>query len=247
MTRATPFAGMSGHHSAAAETVEWLTPPHVIDALGGADSFDLDPATPAVQPYPTARARYTRADNGLMMPWFGRVWLNPPYTSHEIGRWLARLADHGRGCALIFARTETENFFSFVWERASAALFLRGRLNFHRTDGRRSSRNAGAPSVLCAYGTRDAEILAFAGIEGKFVPLTLPRGVFVAAAAGSWRELLADFFAGRDRGPVSIDEIYRAFARHPKASSNQHVRAKVRQQLQRGPYRRVSRGQWEAA
>jgi hypothetical protein len=244
--RTNTFAGMGGHQSARAETVEWLTPPEVINALGGSDSFDLDPATPLVQPYPTARQRYTRRDNGLLLPWFGRVWLNPPYSNQEIGKWLARLAAHGRGCALIFARTETDNFFRWVWESASAVLFLHGRLNFHRPDGTRSEHNAGAPSVLCAYGTGDAEMLAFAGIDGKFVPLSLPRGLLVTAIAGTWRELLAGFFTGR-RGPVAIDEIYRAFAHHPKAARNNHVRAKLRQELQRGGYRRVAQGQWEAA
>ena len=32
--------GMGSHHSAAAGTHVWLTPPHVVDALG---PFDLDP------------------------------------------------------------------------------------------------------------------------------------------------------------------------------------------------------------
>lgn len=239
------FFGMGGHQSNQPGTVEWLTPPHVIAALGGAESFDLDPATPDFQPYPTARARYTRADNGLLKPWFGRVYLNPPYTDDEICRWMARLADHGRGTALIFARTETDNFFRWVWERATALLFLRGRLHFHLPDGRRARRNAGAPSVLCAYGQRDADILAFAPLEGRFQPLRLPRSALVLAITGTWRELLADWFRAH-RGPASVDEIYRHFARHPKATANNNLRAKVRQQLQRGPYRRTGRGQWEA-
>jgi hypothetical protein len=50
-------------------TEEWLTPPGIILALGGADSFDLDPATPAVQPYPTGadalHPRRQRADAAL--------------------------------------------------------------------------------------------------------------------------------------------------------------------------------------
>lgn len=246
MTRNT-FSGMGGHHSARATTVEWLTPPHIIDAMGGPDSFDLDPATPVVQPYPTARARYTRQDNGLIRPWFGRVWLNPPYDSAVIAQWLGRMAQHGRGCAFIFARTETDAFFRFVWDSATAVLFLRGRVNFHLLDGRRAKKNAGAPSVLCAYGQRDAEALAFSGIAGRFVPLTIPRGVLLLAATGTWASIVADFFTGRAPGPVSVEEIYRAVSGHPKARRNNHVRAKLRQQLQAGPYRRVGRGQWEAA
>ena len=67
-----------------------------------------------------------------------------------------RLADHGQGTALLFARTETAMFHRLVWNRASALLFLRGRVVFHRANGERSSANAGAPSVLIAYGHFDA-------------------------------------------------------------------------------------------
>lgn len=168
--------GIGGHHSASPETTEWLTPPWLIDALGGADSFDLDPCAPIARPWPTARRHYTRADNGLMLPWAGRIWLNPPYSAQEIDRWMARMADHDRGTALIFARTETEAFFAHVWERASAVLFLRGRLNFHRLDGSRSQRNAGAPSVLIAYGADDADILGCSAVKGQFVRLRRPAG-----------------------------------------------------------------------
>lgn len=131
MNDATPRA-MGGHHSAAAMTTVWLTPPHVIDALGSWQSFDLDPcAAPAGMPWRTAAEEIREADaNGLSIDWDGRVWLNPPYTT--AGQWLERLERHGNGSALIFARTETDTFFSQIWERAHGLLFIRGRLHFHR-------------------------------------------------------------------------------------------------------------------
>lgn len=141
--------GMSSHQSARMQTDEWLTPKHIIDALG---PFDLDPCAPIVRPWPTARIHYTVEDNGLSQPWFGQVWLNPPYGC-EAEKWLRRLADHGNGIALIFARTETQAFFSTVWARADAVLFLRGRLTFCRVDGSPGPGNSGAPSVLVAYGS----------------------------------------------------------------------------------------------
>ena len=79
---------------------EWLTPPEIIHALG---CFDLDPCAPVVRPWPTATRHYTIEDNGLVQPWDGRIWCNPPYGT-ETGRWLARMAEHGNGIALIFAR-----------------------------------------------------------------------------------------------------------------------------------------------
>lgn len=244
MKAASLFAGMGGHHSARSETEEWLTPPSVIDALGGWQSFDLDPCTPIAQPYPTAKTRFTALENGLTKEWFGRVWLNPPYSTRKIPKWLARLTVHNCGIALIFARTETDTFFRYVWKRASALLFLRGRLHFHFPDGRQSPHDSGAPSVLCAYGFRDGDLLADCGIDGQFVPLMLPRGIAIVALEESWRDVVAG--ALRNRGPVRLDDLYRCVSRHPRVQKNPHWQAKVRQVLQRGPFRNVDRGVWES-
>lgn len=164
---------MGGHQSARAACDVWLTPPAILAALGGADSFTLDPcAAPAPRPWPTARRHNTAADgDGLALHWQGRVWLNPPY-SRDVGAWLAKLADHGIGTALVFARTETAWFAQHVWTRADAILFLAGRLHFHRSDGSRAADNAGAPSCLVAYGRRDADLLAGAELDGALVAWT---------------------------------------------------------------------------
>ncbi len=165
------MSGIGGHQSARMLNDEWLTPPHVLAALG---SFDLDPCSPVERPWPTAARHLTINDNGLGQPWQGRVWLNPPY-GQQAAQWLARLADHGRGIALIFARTETAMFFEHVWGKATALLFLKGRLHFHYVDGTRAAANGGAPSVLIAYGADDAEILKQCGIAGAYVPLNAQR------------------------------------------------------------------------
>lgn len=81
------------------------------------------------------------------------------------------MVEHGVGTALIFARTETEIFFETVWRAATAVLFLEGRLYFHHVDGTRAKANAGAPSVLVAYGDHDADILKRCGIAGQYIAL----------------------------------------------------------------------------
>lgn len=238
------FAGMGSHQSAKAESVVWLTPPAIIEALGGADSFDLDPCSLPDRPWPTARAHYTEEDNGLMKPWHGRVWLNPPYSTEAIARFFRRMVAHGQGTALIFARTETESFHEHVWQRAHGVLFLRGRLNFHYADGRRAAANGGAPSVLIAYGQEDLDILAAAPIDGHLVPLRFARSILGEALTGTWRAELDAWFAERE-DPVSLADLYRAFQNHPKAKANQHWRGKLRQVLQRGQFERVERGLWQ--
>lgn len=157
---------MGGHESPIADTHVWLTPRYILDALG---EFDLDPCSaPDPRAWPTAKSHYTLPVDGLLQPWYGRVWCNPPYGNH-VWTWLDRLAAHGCGTALIFARTETSGFISQVWQKASAVLFLHGRISFHRPDGTRADANAGAPSCLVAYGHADAARLSTCGLEGTFV------------------------------------------------------------------------------
>lgn len=160
---------MGGHQSAAMLKDEWLTPPEIIKALG---AFDLDPCAPSNErrPWDMAATHYSADQNGLALPWHGRVWCNPPY-GLEAARWLEKLADHGNGIALIFARTETAMFFDHVWEKADALLFIRGRLHFHHVDGRRAAANSGAPSVLVAYGQNNVQALRTSGIAGIVVDL----------------------------------------------------------------------------
>lgn len=166
--------GMSSHHSARANSNVWLTPPGLLSALG---EFDLDPcAVPApYRPWPTAAEMIAPPDDGLAADWAGRVWCNPPYD--RVADWLARLAQHGTGTALVFARVETQWFVESVWSDAAAVLFLHGRLRFYRPDGSQARENAGAPSCLVAYGRSDAGVLARAGLPGTLVRLRNGRGV----------------------------------------------------------------------
>jgi hypothetical protein len=151
------------------ESNVWLTPPSILYCLG---PFDLDPcAAPEPRPWATAKHHVTLPDDGLRSEWFGRVWCNPPY-GEEAERWLEKMAAHGRGTALVFARTETRMWRDFVWPAATAVRFLFGRLSFFLPDGTRARKsNAGAPSVLIAYGQNDADQLATCGIAGYFVRL----------------------------------------------------------------------------
>lgn len=163
------MGSMGSHQSASALREEWITPPHIARALG---EFDLDPcaSVASVGMFRMARKNYILPDDGLSKPWDGCVWLNPPY-GKQTDKWLARLADHGSGIALIFARTETQMFFDYVWPRAWGLLFLQGRLHFYHPDGRRARSNAGAPSVLVSYGEGATQRLRLCGLAGQFVRL----------------------------------------------------------------------------
>lgn len=158
---------LDGKGGNADRETRWLTPKYVVDALG---EFDLDPC--GAPGWELAKKTYLleSGDDGLRDPWFGRVWCNPPY-GREMPPFLERLADHGRGTALIFARVETKMFHRLVWERATGVLFLEGRLKFLDASLTEAKANAGAPSCLVAYGTEDASALYKSGLPGRLIDI----------------------------------------------------------------------------
>lgn len=142
-------------------TDEWYTPPGVFRALGL--RFDLDPCAPAFgADWIPADHRYTREDGGLNRPWFGRVWLNPPY-GREAGAWVNRLARHGDGIALVFSRTDVRWWHAAV-PSATAVCFIRGRLTFIPGAGQKAPGNSGGPSALIAWGDENAAALEESGL-----------------------------------------------------------------------------------
>lgn len=156
---------MGSHESADMQTDTWLTPRWILDALG---EFDTDPcAAPEPRPWPTAKHMISWPENGMVAPWEGRVWLNPPYSRLAV-RWLSKLVTHGWGTALIYARLETRWFADMVWQNATALLFLHERVTFCYPSGKPAEAPATAASVLVAYGKHDAQMLRDSYLRGAF-------------------------------------------------------------------------------
>lgn len=144
---------------------EWITPPYLIDQLG---PFDLDPCADVHQPWPCATTQWIFEDMGLMRQWFGRVWLNPPY-GPESPHWLAKLAAHNNGIALIYARVETRWWRHTIWKKAAAVLLCYRRIQFYRPNGTLHPNRSTAPNALIAYGENNAIKLRQSGIKGVFL------------------------------------------------------------------------------
>lgn len=154
----------SGHKS-----VEWYTPAWVFDALGV--EFDLDPASPHdMETFVPAAMKYTVFDDGLKKPWFGRVWMNPPY-GPSTGLWMRRFVQHGNGIALVFSRTDA-GWFQEALQRASAVLFLSGRVEFipGRENLHKKSR-CGAGTAMLAFGSENVAALQRLSDRGVFLVL----------------------------------------------------------------------------
>lgn len=128
------------------ETDERFTPRWMFDALG--ERFDLDPASPIE--YETdvpADAVFTRDDDGLVQPWHGFVWLNPPFSNAT--PWADRFIAHG--CGLFLGPIANAAWAQRMLRSAGATWLLRDFAFNHPTHaGKRSSM----PLMLCAFGDR---------------------------------------------------------------------------------------------
>jgi hypothetical protein len=123
------------------DTDVWLTPLNIIHALG---EFDLDPCGEIY--HKTAKTIYT--ENGLKQKWFGRVWLNPPYSN--VFRWLLKMLFHNHGIALVFARMDTE-WCQQILPHCSSIFFPKGRIKF-LTPELKTKGTAGAASMFLSFG-----------------------------------------------------------------------------------------------
>lgn len=138
-----------------AQRTDWQTPPELFDKLTAEfGPFDLDPCGHPLS-YVSQHCGTYYAKDGLDKPWFGRVFVNPPY-GRELGKWVAKCyADAHRPdvvhvVALLPVRTDVRWWQNYVvtslhysgyvgstrlpiWEVESGAhevRFLKGRLKF---------------------------------------------------------------------------------------------------------------------
>lgn len=146
---------------------EWYTPKEIISALG---EFDLDPCAPINPLWSAARIMYNKNDDGLTRNWFGRVWLNPPYSRPLLEKFIRKMAEHGNGIALLFNRCDNAMFHDIIFPTATAMKFLRKRIRFYRPDGTQG-HSPGCGSVLVGWGEENAKAIQKCALEGKYIRL----------------------------------------------------------------------------
>jgi DNA N-6-adenine-methyltransferase (Dam) len=129
--------GKKYHEAAVGESSEWRTPAYIFDALGL--EFDLDPCAPedgfCCVP---AKQIYTRRDNGLLLPWRGLLFANPPWSEKRraVVPWLLRFFAHeGGGIFLCVARTSADWFQNVALAHAELLCFPATKTRFHKPDG----------------------------------------------------------------------------------------------------------------
>jgi hypothetical protein len=124
---------------------DYWTPRWVFDTLGV--TFDLDVACPpGGAPWVPATRYYTQAEDGLTSPWFGRVWMNPPYSNTT--PWVTKFMQHKNGIALLpLAKSK---WFNHIWADNNAIVLMDSALKF--TDPKGGNGSIFIATCLVAYG-----------------------------------------------------------------------------------------------
>ena len=110
---------------------ECYTPKWIFDKLGLV--FDLDVASsnhPLIEV--PAKQRYTIKDDALSKPWFGRVWMNPPFT--KVTPWVDKFLEHGNGLCLV-PTSSNGKWGNKLWDSDAACTFLPANMWFVGASG----------------------------------------------------------------------------------------------------------------
>jgi len=105
-----------------------FTPPEIFEALNCV--FDLDVASTNDTFVPT-KSYLTEADDGLIQPWFGLIWMNPPYSNPT--PWVSKFITHNNGIALI--PITRGRWWDSVWESEGVIIPTKYNFKFLRPDG----------------------------------------------------------------------------------------------------------------
>lgn len=125
---------------------ERYTPRWLLDAarqvLGG---IDLDVASNEIAQRSVQATRYySQADNGLIQPWAGRIWCNPPYSDPL--PWVERLIGFHRAgdvpAALLLLNVATTPAWArLLWGGGYPVCLFFSRIQFVKADGTVDGRN----------------------------------------------------------------------------------------------------------
>src|SRR5262249_19603462 len=119
-------------------TSDWFTPKEIFDKLGL--TFDLDPCHPGRDnPHCVVPTRkiYTKADNGLILPWAGLVFCNSPHSEKRraVVPWLRKFIANGNGIFLRPARTSADWWHDTLLPARPLICLTNGKIKFVRPDG----------------------------------------------------------------------------------------------------------------
>ena len=136
---------------------EVFTPPEIFKALNL--EFDLDVCAPeGGLSWIPAKKSYSIKDDGLSQNWYGRVWMNPPYSAPKL--WVDKWINHGNG--LMIAPFSKSHWFMQLWESDAAVVNNSVKFRFTKPDG--SKYAIAFPTAIWAIGESNITALKLSNL-----------------------------------------------------------------------------------
>jgi DNA N-6-adenine-methyltransferase (Dam) len=158
---------------------EWGTPPEYIKAsrevLG---HIDLDPASSKTFQRTVQAAKFfTTQTNGLLQPWRGRAFLNPPYAHPLMSQFVGKLikdfhAGNVTAAILLGPNSTDTEWFHEAAQVASAVCFVRGRIKF--VDGNVGGGDRASPSQGSTFIYFGRDTARFHAVFSQFGMVVVP-------------------------------------------------------------------------
>lgn len=105
----------------------WATPKDFYQKLNDEFNFDFDPC-------PLNAGAIAPKNDGLLIPWGERNYINPPYSRKLKEAFVKRAIDEARAgklCVMLLpVSTSTALFHDFIQPKATEIRFVRGRISF---------------------------------------------------------------------------------------------------------------------
>jgi len=123
---------------------EWYTPQKYIESAKLVmNTIDLDPAS-SIEANKIVQANniFTIEDDGLSKDWFGNVWLNPPYSTDSINKFIDKLINelgHIEQCILLVNNATDTIWFQKIVVLCNSICFPKGRIKFYKVDSEKCS------------------------------------------------------------------------------------------------------------
>jgi len=136
---------------------DFYTPPFIFEALNV--EFDMDVCAPVGGvPWIPAKRSLTIIEDGLITPWAGLVWCNPPFST--IRPWADKLVDYKNAIALLPLSKSV--WSRQIWRKAAGIMILDKEPRYIKSDG----TNAATMTipVLMAFNESCVDILKNSGL-----------------------------------------------------------------------------------
>lgn len=158
----------------------WQTPPELLKMITVEEKISLDPC--AGDDTDIADTNYRKEDDGLSQDWFGRVFVNPPF-SQKI-EFLKKAVEERDNTDVIFVvtpdSTDTKSWWhEYIAPEADYVWFSEGRIEYLDPEtGRRQDQMPTFGTAISVFGDPSNVVLKELASSGQLMKTVKPKDLY---------------------------------------------------------------------